>query len=248
MSKNGQRLFKVGKVGLFLDGFSPGTEKRHGEEVKTITLALRMQPFDAKLATAIDEGLGGDSGVRAALFKLSSTEPKPHLERVNLSLGCPRQNLEIFAAPDTEQSRLMFTQCKISGTYARTQKNINGYAFCFKATYGPVGRDELEAIFYWYLGQQFITLTEAEPGLFDDEDEDAEVEAGPVIDGRSRPAPMWDDADEAPSQPAAAEATPEKEAARKPSKRGTRKKAGRHNPETERAAQVKAAKVKGATH
>jgi hypothetical protein len=165
---------------------------------------------------------------------------------VSFALGCPRQNLRIYASPDTKTSRIALLQCKISGTYARKQKDINGFAFIFKASIGPVGREEHEYIHEWMLGQRFVTFEESEPSMeFDNEDEDAEVE--PV---NTRPAPMWDDADEAPSAPAAAEATPEKETARTPSRRG-RVKTTKHEPEKERSRQVKVGRqktAKGATH
>lgn len=201
-----QRLFNVSKVGLFCDSYVPGMEKRKGNnEVKVLTLTLRVQPFDAKLAGAIDDGIGEDSNVRATLFRLNNPEPKPHLQRVNFTLGCPRQNLIIFASPDTTDSRIALGQVKIAGTYARTEKNVNGYAFVFKASYGPAGRTEQEFIHEWMLSQRFVTFEESEPSLeFEsdgaDEDDltDADEKAREVA---ARPEPMWDDEPE-PARPA----------------------------------------------
>ena len=51
MSERQQRLFSVGKVGVFVDNYSPGVEKRNGEETKVLILKLRVQPFDATLIT-----------------------------------------------------------------------------------------------------------------------------------------------------------------------------------------------------
>lgn len=160
-----QRLFSVPKVGLFLDGFSPATEKRRDGQVKIIKASFRLQPFDAKLAGAIDEGLSDNSGVRAALFKLNNPEPKPHIGRLNFSLSCPRQNMEIFASPDTIDSRILFPQVKIGGVYARTQKDIAGYAFCFSGSFGAVDRDTLEFLQHWYQNQMFVSFMESEPSL-----------------------------------------------------------------------------------
>ena len=74
-----QRLFSVNKVGLFCDGYGPATEKRRGETTTIIKANFRIQPFDAKLATAIDEGLADQSGVRASHAKgrAPSTFPRP---------------------------------------------------------------------------------------------------------------------------------------------------------------------------
>lgn len=179
-----QRLFSVPKVGLFLDGFGPGIEKRRDEQVKIIKATFRLQPFDAKLATAIDDGLSDNSGVRAALFKLSSVEPKPHIARLNFGLSCPRQNMEIFASPDTDESRIALLQVKIGGVYARTQKDMDGYAFVFNGSFGAVDRATLEFLQHWYQSQQFVTFTEAEPSLefSETETEDDENEpADPIM-------------------------------------------------------------------
>lgn len=199
-----QRLFNVKKVGLFLDSYSPGIEKRKGEEVKVVKMNFRVAPFDAKLATAVDDGVGEESNLRATLFKLSHPDPKPHLDRVAFSLGCARQNMHVFASPDTQDARLMFDQVRISKVYARTQKDSNGYVLCFTGTHGPVGRDELEFIHDYFLSQRFVTFEEAEPGLEfeadpdDDEGSDADVKARTAIDGRVPP-PMWEDDEPAPS-------------------------------------------------
>jgi hypothetical protein len=204
-----QRLFSVSKVGLFLDKYAPGVEKRKGEEVKVVTLTLRAAPIDAKLATAIDDGIGGDSNVRASLFKLGHPDVKPHIDRVQFSLGCPRQNLTVFATPDTTDARLMLGQVRIAGTYARTQKDRNGYDFIFRGSLGPVGRDELEFIHDWCRSQRFVSFDESEPLLDteddgDDEGTDADQKARQVVNGRV-PAPMWDDeATEAPTPAAKA--------------------------------------------
>jgi hypothetical protein len=191
-----QRLFSVPKVGLFLDSYKPAIEKRRGEEVKVIQMTLRLQPFDGKLARAIDDGVGEDSNVKVTLFKMGDGEAKPHLDRVDFALGCQRQQMTIFASPDTEEARLCFDQVKISGTYARTEKGVNDYAFVFKATFGPVGRNELEYIHDWHLGQRFVTFEEAEPGMFDVEADDDEDVTDADEKAREVQEPMWTDGDE----------------------------------------------------
>lgn len=241
-----QRLFNVGKVGMFLDSYTPGIEKRDGDDVKVVHLTFRVQPFDAKLATAIDEGLQGSTTVRTMVFRMDDAgSPKPHLERLNFSLDCPRQNLHIYETPDTEESRIALLQCKMSGFYVRTQKDTAALALVCRATFGPVGRDELELLHRLYRGQMFITFEESEPALFEEGDA-AEVDySGKRLAGVEpvAAAPMWDEGD------APAEVTPAAEApepAPKPTKRGTRAKTKRHDPEAERAAQVAAGKA--ATH
>jgi hypothetical protein len=213
-----QRLFNVPKIAVFLDGYSPAMEKRRGEEVTVLKLTCRVAPFDAKLARAVDDGVGESSNVRPTLFRLDTADTKPHLERVNFSLGCPRQIVEIFASTDTDAARLAFDQVKVSGVYARTQKDRNGYDLCFKLAFGPVGRDQLEYVHAWYLGQRFLTFKQAEPLMeFEVEDDDAVT--------TERPKPMWDD-----DKPAAA-ASAEEPANRKLHQHKPRSKANGKAPE-----------------
>jgi hypothetical protein len=165
-------LFDVNKIGVFVDSYSPGVEKRRGESVSVITLNLRIQPFDAKLATALDSGVGGDSNIKATIFSLNSGDPKKNFTRHDFKLALERQNLEIFPTPDTNKSRISLNQVRISGTYVRTQKDNAALALVFKATFGPVGRDELELIHSLHRMQTFVTFHQGEPILEDAEEVD----------------------------------------------------------------------------
>lgn len=212
------KLFTVPKVGLYLESIVHGTEKRHGDDVKIITLALRVQPFDSKLAQSVSDD------VRVSLFKLNHPDPKPHLRRCDFALGVPRQILKIYASSDTAKPTLALDQVRITGTYARTQKDVNGFAFIFRASFGPAGRQELEYIQNWHLSQRWVTFDEAEPGMFDDPaevDEDA-TEADAKA---QRPTPMFDDPrDDAPAAAAAeAPARAHRPLISHQSKRGARK-------------------------
>lgn len=167
-----QRLFSINKIPIVLDDYMPGTERRRGDTVKVLTLSLRVMPLDSKLATAIDDGINDDAGVRDALFKISTGEPKKHRTRVNFNLNCSRQNLITFASTDTLTSRMAFNQCRIFGEYARTSKDVNAYAFCFKASFGPVGRDEMEFVHAWLGSQLAVTFEESEDQFeFEDQDD-----------------------------------------------------------------------------
>lgn len=167
-----QAFCEIAKLGVFCDGVSHSTEKRIDREDKVLVLSLRVQPFDHRLATAIR------SVIRSTLFKLNHPDPHGHLRKVDFDLEIPRQKMIIFATPDTVKASIAFDQVKISGVYARTEKNVNGFALCFKATFGPPGARELEYAEHWRNGQAFITFEAAEPSADfdpvedDDEDED----------------------------------------------------------------------------
>lgn len=199
------RLFDIAKVGCYCDGVTHSLEKRRGEDVKVLTLALKVAPFDSKLATTMPDG------VKATLFKLTTGDPKETVRRADFALGVERQQLHVFASSDTADATRMLDQVRIHGVYAVMQKDRNGFDLKFKATMGPVGRDELEFIQSWLLTQKFVTFDVAEPSLefetvADDDDEgtDADQKAQQPINGR---VPMWDDDDKTPAPSKAKPAT-----------------------------------------
>jgi hypothetical protein len=97
-------------------------------------------------------------------------------------------------------------QCRIGGEYARTSKDVNGYAFCFRASFGPVGRDEMEFIHAWMGSQQAVTFEESEEQL-DYDDSDADVpdldDAPPATRAKASAPPMFGDDDPAAAAPSA---------------------------------------------
>ncbi len=237
------RLFDIGKIGLFVDAVALGKEKRKGgEEATVLKLTLRCEPFTREHALAIDNGLQGDHGVVAAVFKLGTPEPKPHIDRVNLSLDCPRQRIDVYASSDTESSRICFDQAKIDGFYVRTSKDSSALAAVFTASFGPFGRDEMEAASLYFRSQFFAAFAEAEPSLmFDDDDEQPVIPEGPVAPTEP---PMWPEGDDAPAQLADESIADREKRSRPTAKRGSKKRQ-KHDPEAERKAQTSAGKAKG---
>lgn len=181
-------LFDVKKVGIFCDAIAHTSEKRQDGETKVVQLTLRVQPFDAKLAAAVRQD------VRQTLFKLNTVEAQPHIDRVNFKLGVPRQDLELFASSDTRKASILLQGCKVSGVYARTEKDANMLAFVFKVSFGPASRDELEYVEDWRNGQRWVSFKESDPSLQfeevgDEDDDEAET--------TERPRDMWEEGDEA---------------------------------------------------
>lgn len=190
-----QRLFATAKVPLYLETIIHGTEKRRGEDVKIVTLVLRVQPFGPELAASLDEGVQASHGVKPLLFSLNKAEQKSVVRRLDVALGCPRQQLLVFASSDTVKESIAFEQVKIGGTYARTQKDAEGYAFVFRASVGPLGRRELEFIQDWHLGTRFVTFQQAEPSL-EFADASGDEDEGTDQDQKARqpaPAVEWED-------------------------------------------------------
>jgi hypothetical protein len=154
------RLFETGKVGMFLDTFSPSTEKRTNGEVEVIVLSLRVQPFTSQLAASMDQK------VRGVLFMLGgNAEPRKEIERVTFHLPLDRQFLQVFASSDTEKPSIAFDQVKVQSVSARIERGVDGYACLIKLAFGPASRDELAYINGWYKTQRSVTFDAAEPNL-----------------------------------------------------------------------------------
>lgn len=224
------KLFSVPKVAIFLDSYKPAKEKRREETVTVINATFRVHPFDAKLATAIDDGL--NAGVRPLLFNLNNVEPKAIIGGTDLNLDCPRQNMEMFAAPDTDESSIVFLQVKITKPKAVEHKDVSGFALTFHGTFGPVDRDTLMYLQGWYGTQRFVTFQESEPSLdFSDEELDDEDD-----DGVRAPAhaPMFDDEEAAQAPSAGVEAAKANTSERKREKghRYTRRHSDRKSAKT----------------
>lgn len=220
-----ENMFDAGKIGVFCDSITHSTEDRRGTETKIVVLGLRVDAFDPQLASALDQR------VRNTLFRLDTTEPHAHVRRADFALGILRQNLHLFATPDTETASRMLSQVQITQVAAKVHKDRTAYVLTFKASFGPADKHELEFVEAWRNNQKFIRFERSEPGLFEDIDETEGDDAAdqPVINGR--PEPMWDDGD----QPAAS-AKPESDEARErgsraTARRGTRKKTEKHDPE-----------------
>lgn len=128
-----QRLFNTAKVPVFIEGTTLGIEKRKDGPVSVVVLGCKVQPFDAKMATSLDGGVGADSNIRSTAFNLNNTEPKQHFTRHDFRLGIARQRLECFATPDTQNARVALDGVRIYGTYVRSQKDMpTALALIFK--------------------------------------------------------------------------------------------------------------------
>jgi hypothetical protein len=167
--------------------------RKDGNEVKVIDLTLRVQPFTAQLASALDPDYYGF--VKRHLFALGDGSPITDLKAAEFRSTSDRQLLTVFASPDTSKASIAFDQVKIGKVRARTEKGIDGWTLVIKASFGPVGRAELESVNAWYTEQRFVTFEEAEPSLEfaeegkgDDDDDDDEDQPA------AREAPMFDDA------------------------------------------------------
>lgn len=178
-----QRLFNTDeKIPVFLDDISPKLEKRNGDDIKVADLTLRVQPLTVELAAALDPM------VRRTLYRMNDGSQNPDLKSVEFRLKPPRQLLTIFASTDTETPTIALDHVDIVGLKARTEKGVDGWALVFHATYGPVGKTELEFFYGWYTKQQAITFDEAAPMLDFEEGTDADVKAQQAV-----PDPMFDD-------------------------------------------------------
>lgn len=158
-------LFAIGKVPTFLDRITHRLETRDGGEiVKVLDLVLRVQPFDfANARTFLDENL-----LAGVLFN-----PQTHfliggLKEVVFDLDddtIPNQNVVLFATPATKEPSIAFRQLAIGKVRARIEKAESGWGLVFHATFGPVGREDLEYINAWYTESRCLTWSAAQASM-----------------------------------------------------------------------------------
>jgi len=169
------------KIGIYCDTYTPATETRRENEVKVVRLTLRIQPLTPALAQAIEPYM------RKTLFKpgQSDPDPMPQVHEITFNFNTPRQLLKIFASKDSPTATIAFDQVHIGRLRARLQKDVEGWALLFKATFGPCGPADLAYVNEWYGTQRFITFTPAEGDLdFGDATEvDEPEEETPEVDG-----------------------------------------------------------------
>ena len=155
-----QPLFSTGKVGVFLEAITHKMEKRKGGEAKVIALRCRIHPFTVQHALAINDV------VRGSLFKRSGAgDPLAHVRGVEFALPLERQNVDVYASPDTSEPTIRFEQVKVSHLQAKTEKGSDGYACSFLLTFGPVTKNELEFVEAWRTSQRFLSFEQSEPDL-----------------------------------------------------------------------------------
>lgn len=158
-------LFTVGKVATFLDRISHRLETRDGGEiVKVLDLVLRQQPFDWAHARAFwDENL-----LAGVLFNPQTHFLVGGLKEVVFDLDddtIPNQNVVLFATPATKEPSIAFRQLAIGKVRARIEKAESGWGLVFHATFGPVGREDLEYINAWYTESRCLTWSASQASL-----------------------------------------------------------------------------------
>jgi hypothetical protein len=185
------KLFTVPKVPCCCDAVTHRLERRKDHEVKVVDLTLRVQPFTAQLAAALDPK--EYAFVKRYLFKQSDGSAIVDLKAAEFRLPNGRQKLSVFPASDIATPSIVFDQVKVMKLRVRTQKNVDGWALVVKVSFGPASKQELEAVSGWYTEQRAVTFDEAEPSLEFDADEE---EAEETPRRRPRAEPMFDtDAD-----------------------------------------------------
>lgn len=187
------KLFDDDKVGLYLDDIGHRVEKtKDGKEHKMVDLTLRLQPLTPELATSLDPD------VRALLFSLSDATPKPKIKSMEFRLTIPHQRLSVYLLPEGNvDPSIVFMDVEISGVRARTEKGVDGYGLVFYASFGPVGKDELEYVVGWHTTQRFVSFTQQQPALdfagksgSDDEGDEGDEGDEPGDDNATRVTPL----------------------------------------------------------
>lgn len=186
------RLFSVAKVPCYCEAITHRIERRKSGDAKVVDLSLKIDPFTAQLASALDQAEHG--GVKRKLFKQNNGEPDRDLRAAEFRPPGDRQKLICFASPDTSQASIALDHVKITKMRARGQKDGDRWVFVLVASAGPLGKTELEYVSAFHAEMRFITFEEAEPSLEFEQLEDTEDDADltDADEKARRPAPMFD--------------------------------------------------------
>jgi hypothetical protein len=195
-------LFTVGKIPMYCEGITHRLENRKSGEVKVIDLALKITPFNAQLAAALDPDEYGF--VKRVLFKMNDGEPVVDLRAVEFRPPSDRQRVIADIAPDTDEGSICLEQVKVTKIRARASKDANGWTLYVHVSFGPVSAGELAFANEFYTGMRYLDWSAAEQSL------DFAGEGNAADDTPSGHQPMFED-----DNPNSMPATP---------KRGRRKK------------------------
>lgn len=176
------RLFTVAKIPMYCEGITHRLERRRGEEVKVVDLALKIEPFTPQLASALDQDEYGF--IKRTLFKHQDASPIGDIRAVEFRPPSERQKLTVYATPDTEAAAIAFDGVKVIKIRARCQKDTSGWVLYVHVSFGPLGKTELEYINYFYAQQRFGTWEQADPSF--DWDAKPVVEEGSDADVKAR--------------------------------------------------------------
>lgn len=157
------KFFSVGKVPCYCETIAHRIERRKSGDVKVVDLTLRIDPFNAQLAAALDVDEFGF--VKRMLFKQSDASPVRDVRSVEFKAPGDRQNLTCFASPDTAKASIVLEQVKLSQLRAKGQKVGDRWVLLMRASFGPLSKSELEYVNAFYSEQRFLTFDEAEPSL-----------------------------------------------------------------------------------
>lgn len=181
------KLFSTGKVPCYCEGISHRIERRKSGDTKVVDLALRIDPFNAQLAAALDPGEYGF--VKRMLFKQGDASPVRDLRTVEFKPPAERQDLQCFASPDTSKASILLDHVKITKIRVRGQKDGDRWVLYLYASFGPLSKTELEYVNAFYTEQRFITFEQSDPSLeYDEEDGDEDDEVTDADEKARRPA------------------------------------------------------------
>jgi len=160
-------MFDTENVACYLDDLSPRTMKdKAGDEVKVWDLGFRIAPLTPKLAAEIHDA------VRGTLFKRSDAEVTEFLERVVFRIPQRPQAIVFRADPDIEPS-FDVDEAKISRLTAKKEKGSPAWILMFRLTLAHLDGAGLLFLQDALFKQWFLTLANAVPGLFDEEEKKA---------------------------------------------------------------------------
>ncbi len=158
-------MFSSKHVPAYLDDLAFRVWKdKSGDEHKLIDLALRVEPLTTELAGEIH------ADVKGALFRRSSGEINERLSRVAFNIPIKPQSVA-FRPDRGMKPSFEAEEVKVSRLVAKKDKGSPAWVCTFVISLPDCGADDLAVLQDALYKQHFVTFENAQPGLFDTEDE-----------------------------------------------------------------------------
>lgn len=157
------QLFTAKKIAMYCESAIHRVEQRANGDVKVVELVLRIDDFDAQLASALNQDTYGV--VKRTLFRMSDDEPVLDLRAVEFAPLAARQQMHCYETPDNARAAIVFDQVKVTKVRAKLAKGATVWTFYVHVAFGPVSKTELEYVSRFFASELFTTWEAAEPSL-----------------------------------------------------------------------------------
>lgn len=168
-------MFNSENVSVRFNRIEHQTMKKDDAGISLVAIQFELNPLTHQLANELD------GFVRGMLFTRTDAEVAAKLRRASFELPIRPQSIAVRMAPDQGDASFVIDEAKITNIAARRGKKSAAWTLVFTATCAPESEHQLAQIVDCYTKSRFITMANAVPGLFDEEEKaERKKRAAPV--------------------------------------------------------------------